>query len=431
METLALPEDEQPAADDGSAKKPAKKEKRQKVPNFNKFRMRLFLGVLLFVAVIAGLYYCAVVLPKATVAISTKTSTVNVNLTASLDPSAQTLDTTKSVIPAKIEQQQKTTTQQVSATGQKNTGSSANGTVTMTAVKCGGNPFAKLPTVPGGAAVSSNGLTYITQTDTSFTTSGATTDSNGCYNYPAAGSTAIVAQGAGTKYNTSFTAAAVSGVISKDTTATGTSAVASGSASGGTDNIIHIVSQADIDGAKQKLAAADNSAEKDTLSQTLRQDGRYPLPVTFTAGAPIITSSNNAGDQADTVTVTQAITYTMYGVDQSSLEALIKAKVNSSVDTRGQSIVNDGLSSATVVVVNTANSVDNVTLQTVAVIGPNINALAVKNQIAGKKAGDAKTILTGLPGVTQVDVRLSPFWVSAVPGNPKKVTVTISGVKQT
>ena len=417
METLSLPEEDQPddeQADVPAADKP-KKTKTLKIPNFNKFRLRLFLGVLLLAGAIVGLYYAMVVLPKATVDISTKTSDVNVNLTAALNPSAQALDTNKSVVPAKIEQQQKTTTQQIAASGQKNNGVAATGTVTLTA--CETTPSFPA-SVAAGTGLTVNGLVFITQTATSFKHSGV---SNGtCFAYQATGDTSVAAQSAGAKYNVSNASFTVAG--RSDVTGTG-------SASGGTDDIVHIVTQADIDSAKQKLASADSSAIKDALQQALRQDGRYPLPATFNAGAPVITQTNQPGDQADNVTVTQAITYTMYGAMRSDLESLIKAKVSSSVDTHGQSIADDGLDKSTVAVTDSTNGTDQISLQTTAVVGPDIHPDDIKKQIAGKKAGDVKLLVTNLPGVTVVDVRLSPFWVSSVPTNQNKITVTVHGAK--
>ena len=414
VETLNMPDDEQTETVEDMAAEAPMKTKRIKVPNFNKFRMLLLLGVLVLVGIVVGLYFCLAVLPKATIDIATKTSSVNVNTTAALNPSAQVLDTSKSVLPAKIEQQQKTTTQQVQTTGQKNTGTTATGSVTMTACE----PNLGYPQdVPAGTGISVNGLTFITQADTAF--SHKPSGNNGsCISYNAVGDTAITAQNAGAKYNTanaSFTVAGRSDV-------TGT-----GSASGGTDNIIHIVAQADIDSAKQKLSSADNSSVKDTLEQALRQDGRYPLPATFNAGAPVITTSNNAGDQADTVTVTQAITYTMYGANRDDLVSLIKAKISNQVDTNGQAIVSDGLDASTVQVTDTTNGIDTISLQTTATVGPQLKADTIIKAIAGKRAGDVRAYVGSLPGVTKVDVNLSPFWVSSVPTDPKKVTVKIHG----
>lgn len=413
VETLDLPDDEEEPVED-TPEKEAKPKKSRKlaVPNFNKFRLRLFLAAFLLIALIIGFYLAAVVLPKATVAISTNTSSVNANFNMTLDTAAQALDTSKRVVPAKVEQQQKTTSQQVATTGQKNTGDVAAGSATMSAGPCSGN----VPdSVPSGTGVSANGLTYITQQSAAFS---PVIVSHNCI-WQSSG-VPITAQNSGAKYNISGTTLTVAGRPDVS---------ASGSANGGTDNIIQVVAQADIDNATQKLAAQDTAAIKASLEQALQADGMYPLPATFSAGNPVTTTSNNVGDQAANVTVTQAVTYTMYGAKQADLVALIKSSISSQIDPSSQTILNDGLANAKLGVLNTASGSVQVSLQAVATVGPDINTGEVKKEIAGKKAGDVKSLIGNIPGVTTVEVRLSPFWVSTVPSSPSKVQVTVSGAK--
>lgn len=413
VETVDLPdeEDEEPDVTDEEAAAPSRN-RHLKVPNFNKFRLRLFLGVLAIVVLGIALYVAAAVLPKATIAITTNASTVNVGFNMTLDTAAQALDEAKRVLPAKTEQQQKTTTQQVATTGQKNTGEVAAGTVTMTAGSCSPD----FPNgVPAGTGVSTNGLTYITQANATFGVGNV----NGKCVWQASG-VPVTAQSAGAKYNVSNATFTVAG--RSDVSATG-------SASGGTDNIVQVVAQADIDSATQKLASQDTEAVKTSLEQALTADGMYPIPATFNAGTPVITSSNQVGDAVANVTVTQAVTYTMYGVKQNDLTALVQANIKSQTDLTNQGILDNGISNGKFGVVTPGASSEVVSLQTTATIGPDISAADIKKQSAGKKAGDVKSAIGGIPGVTSVDVRLSPFWVSAVPKDMNKVTVTISGAK--
>ena len=64
-----------------------------------------------------------------------------------------------------------------------------------------------------------------------------------------------------------------------------------------------------------------------------------------------------------------------------------------------------------------------VTMQTVAIVGPKIDIDSLKKQIAGKKAGDVKSIISTTPGVTGVTVNYSPFWVSSTPKSTSKITI--------
>ncbi len=416
-ETVALDDEDEAATEAHAKHKKPGKNRHLTVPNFNKFRLRLFLGVFLVILIIVGLVFAATVLPKAKITIATNASTVNVNLAATLDTAAQSLDTTKAVIPAKSEQQQKTTSQQVNTTGQKNNGDAATGSVSFSAQACAPHLGTPDP-IASGTGVSTNGLTFITQEKAVF---GFDHFSSGSCAIYKTGSVDMTAQTGGTKYNVTGVTMSVAGRA--DVTGTG-------SASGGTDDVIQIVAQADIDGAKQKLATADTTAIKATLEQALRQDGMYPLPATFNAGTPVITTSANAGDTADSVTVTQAVTYTMLGAKQADLDNLIKQNIDTQIDAKNQSIQDDGLTSAAIAVTSTTATAQQITLQTTATVGPDISVAEIKKEAAGKKIGDVKAMVNTIPGVTSVDVELSPFWVSTVPMNPDKVTVTIGQTKQ-
>jgi len=417
IETLDVPEEEDEKLQEApahAAKAPkSAKDKHLKVPNFNKFRMLLSLGIIVLVLLVFGLYEALAVLPKATIVITTHTSGQNVSLTAALTPGATALDTGKGVVPAKIEQQQKTLSQQVATTGQQNNGTAATGTISMSAGACSANAP---QSVPAGTGVSTGGLTYITQVGASFTP----TVYHGQCTWQATGPTNITAQSAGAKYNVSSATFSVAG--RSDITATG-------SAANGTDNIIHTVTQADIDSAKQKLGSQDTASVQTALEQTLQGEGLYPLPATFNAGTPVVTTSNNVGDQADNVTVTEAITYTMYGAKQADLDSLIKTNVGTQIDLKNQAIVKDGLATATISVTSTANNVAQISLQTTATVGPDINVDTIKQQSVGKRAGDVKSMINAISGVTNVDVQLSPFWVGSVPSHVNKITVTINGAK--
>jgi hypothetical protein len=414
IETLTLPdesemaEDTEESAESMEDKKPAK-EKHLKVPNFNKFRVRLLLLGLL-VLIIIGLFIALSVLPKATIKIGTNTTDTNVSLTLTLDPSAQSLNLSTLTAPARTEQQQQTTTQQVNTTGQQNNGSSATGQVTMSAGPCSGTQPAD---IPAGTGISTNGLTYITQGDTTFNP----VIQHAQCTWQSSGATDITSQSAGTKYNTNGTVTF--------TVAGNSNVTATGSASGGTDDIVQVVAQADIDSATQKLATQSTDSIKSALEQQLTQDGLYPLPVTFNAGTPTITSSSPVGSPASTVTVTQAITYTMYGVKQSYLDALIANNVDSQISTTNQTILSDGLSGATITVASSSTSSEQIALVTTAVVGPDIRISDIKKEVAGKKTGDAQSLISQLPGVTSVNVHLSPFWVGAIPSSPSKISVTI------
>lgn len=397
-------------------------DKKLAVPNFMRFRKRLILGLLALILLIIGIYLAVKVLPKATVTVFTDTSTVNTNQPLTLSTNQKTLDTSSNLVPAAYRQLQKTTSQQVPATGQQNAGSKASGQVTLTNCTAGGTPV----TIKAGTGVSTNGLTFITQQTVNLPYSVIQNGNCRSVDGVSSATVTVVAANSGANYNippSTFTVAAPS---DGSYDPAHISATSSNSFTGGTDNNIQVVSQSDIDNAKQQLPPIDPNAAKQQLVQQLQTDGYQPIDVTFTAGTPAITSSAQAGAQASTVTVTQTIIFGMFGVKTSDLQQIIDANVNKQIDPSRQQIQNDGLAQAGYRLSDTpTNTAARVDFTASSTIGPKLDVNAIKQSIAGKKSGDVKTQLKALPGVKDVSVKLSPFWVTSVPHNSSKVTINL------
>jgi len=387
------------------------KNKKLRVPNFNKFRLMLALGVLGVLLIIGLIYYLVALLPKAQIAISTNAQDVNSSLDVSLDTTASKVDVAKAIVPATAVQQQKTYTKQVDATGKQNLGEKATGNVVMTVCVSG---FDFPNDVATGTGISAGGQTFITQKRASFSPDGPD-PANSCYRYKS-GSIKITAQTAGTAYNKdSGTTFAVNGRPDVK---------AIGSADGGTDDIRQVVSQSDIDNAQGQINTND-TAIKEALYQQLTQDGLFGIRATFKASKPTVSSSSQVGDEASTVTVTSAITYTMYGTKRDNLVQLINDDVSQQVDTSKQGIISDGLDKASFGYQDGSDTTARVEMSATATVGPKIDEAAIRQQVAGKKSGEAKDTIGQIPGVTDVQVKLSPFWLTAIPSNPDKITVTI------
>lgn len=407
------------AGGSGKAAKKGKKDKSLKVPNFNRFRRIGIIAALVLILLIVGFFLANGVLAKAKINISTNTSTVNAAVSPTLSTNATSLDISNNVIPAQTQQQTKTATEQVSASGKQNNGTQATGSVVMSYQACASSGSLGPPTVPAGNGVSANGLTYLTQSNASFNQVGG--PHGLCINYQS-DPVSIQAQSGGSQYNvgngTSFSVAGQSGVS------------ASGTASGGTDNIVTVVQQSDIDAATAKVKSDISggvNGVKNQLEQNLQSSGLYPIESTFYSATPSISPSVTAGTQASNVTVTESVTYTMYGAKQSDIQTLLDNSINTQIDTSKQSIQNDGLSQSSISVptAGSGNTLD-ISIQTQATIGPHINLNSLKTQVEGKRTGDVKSMISQLPGVTNVQVSLSPFWVSSVPKNPAKISISYS-----
>jgi len=394
------------------------KNKKLKVPDFNKFRLLLVAGLLALLLLGGGFIYANTALAKAVITIRTNSSDYATKANLTLDPNVTEFDVETATLPAKLASKQQAGSQQVSTSGQKNNGTKATGRIMMTSQVCGGSiPDDSPPSVVSGTGVSSGNKTFITQQSTTFADSGVAR--GGCVTYQATNETDVTAQTAGADYNIvagTFTVAGRSDVSGK-----------SGSSfNGGTDNIVKVVTQADIDSAKAKIAGADSASVKDELSKKLQADGYAAIIGSLHAGEPVVSPSAAVGDQADTVTVTQSVPYTLYGARSSDIKKVIADSVERQIDPTKQQILNDGYAKAIYKVDTTAGGGPiQVSLTATSLAGPDIKTEALKSQLAGKKTGDVQAAIKNIPGVTDVTVKYSPFWVSSVPKSADKITITI------
>ena len=148
----------------------------------------------------------------------------------------------------------------------------------------------------------------------------------------------------------------------------------------------------------------------------------YPIGATFSAGSPTITANATAGTAANSVTATETIKYTMYGVNKQELNQLLTSAVKSQSGS-GQNIIDNGFSQASY---NVGSTPTQITMTTTAEVGPNINIDQLKSQIAGKKEADIVSSVKSDQDVSNVSVKFSPFYVSSAPSNTSKIKVTIA-----
>lgn len=358
-ETIEVDNDEEVAVPAAVVATPSDKKsinKKLKVPNFERFRIVMALGLLLLIGLIVFAYFAVKVLPKANVTIKTDTTNVNTNVTFTAATAAKTVDTEKLVVPAVQKQLPKTDKQDAKATGQRDDGSKASGTVKLS--NCGSTAT----TVPTGTGVSAGSFTFITQSSAALDSGNF--DSGG--NCKASGShvatVSVVAQNNGDQYNLSARTYAVSGFSG----VTG----AGSNMTGGVSKIVKIITQEDVDNVKQKIVDSATTTATNELKQQFQADSSLVLPDTFSAGSPVVNATPAVGSAADQVTVSVAVTYTMNGIKKADLGQLIESDVKKHIDITKQKISNNGVEQATLKVLDKTNPNSVRTeIQTVAVAG--------------------------------------------------------------
>ncbi len=391
------------------------KDKKLKIPNYDRFRILLALGVVGLIALIVFVVLAFKVLPKATITVKTSSLPLSANFTLTTSDSAKSLDEAKGIIPASLKASDQSFNETVPATGQQNTGNKATGTVSLA------NCTNSTVTVPKGTGVSQGGLTYITQASVSLDSGNFDSHGNCKTTGGHIGSTDVTAQQGGAKYNTSLSGANVAGY---------SGVTASGSVSGGTDNIQTVVSQSDIDTAKGKITSADTDKFTKQFEQQLGSQGYYILTSTLKLSDPATTPNPAVGQPASNVSVAIKITYSVLVIKNDDLKKAITDELNSQMDKSKQQIGTDNVLSGATVTVQDQSSPTAATLNisesTTAV--PILDVNKIKQQAVGQKAGNIEATITNIPGVQGVNVKMSPFWVTKAP-KASKITVVQQQVK--
>lgn len=412
-ETIEL--DDEPTAPKAAGLAAATKSfnKKLKVPDFNKFRTKLMLGIGLLALLIIAFIFANVVLPKATVMVKTNNVEVPESVDVVSSPNFQEVDAEAGKVPGTLKELKKSEVQKAAATGQKDTGTKASGSVTLSLTDCSKEQV----TVPAGTTVSSSNLNFITQADVTMQSVKIGPNCrNSDFKNVSTAKVSVVAQNAGDQYN----------VSSRNYTVVGFPNVSgSGEAmKGGTSKIVKVVSQQDIDNLKNKIVETANATANEEIKKLLQDENYFAITDTFTLKDPVVTSNPGVNAEADEVTVSVSLTYTMAGASKEGLDEVLQVALEKKINTDQQKILNNGLDSAAIRINSKKpNGEVSFQLDVRATAGVEQNVDDIRQAIAGKKKNEAESIIRSREGVEDVTVSYSPFWVSKVPGNVNKITV--------
>jgi hypothetical protein len=400
---------------DKKKSKNEKLDKKLKIPNFNKFRLKIIIAAVLLMLLGVGWYLGANVLPAATIIISTNTSKIDASIDFSADSSLEELDLDENNVPAYRLEIKKASTEKVPTTGEVDEGAKANGFMTLT--NC--IPFDGGFTVPAGTAFSAGGLNFISTESAEIPPSSYIGSS--CVT--AGVDAPVVADGAGSKYN--LTSRKYS--VPDDYTSNNGSMQANGSdMAGGTTILVKVVAQADIDAAKQQ--ALDKLSEDSLADITglFTADQAIALAGSLENEKPTLQQDLGIGEKTSEVSISVSVTYYMYGIKRDDLTKLIEKDIIDKIDTTNQSVQNTGLDEADIRINNSSKEgVYSVSINTTAIAGPSLDVGAIASEVAGKKLGETNSNISSRPGVTDVDIKYSPFWVLSTPDKTEKITIIL------
>ena len=197
--------------------------------------------------------------------------------------------------------------------------------------------------------------------------------------------------------------------------------------SGGTDNVITVVQQSDIEKAKEKIESGSEEENKKELYEKISDDSII-LESTFSQSTSAAVSTPAADEEVKegvTPTVEVTTTVSVLILDQTKLEEYIRTKAKIENDEKIYEIQNVFLDSF-------AKTADGYVgkLKAKYFVGPKITEGDVLEKIKGRGIGDAIHELKDIDNVIDVSVEKSYPWVMTIPGDTNKITVNFEIMDQ-
>ncbi|MES2630470.1 MAG: hypothetical protein V4611_00755 [Patescibacteria group bacterium] len=413
-ETVQGPVAASTVAKSSMAKTAAKKSKKSKIPNFDTFRKRLFLGIIAGVALVALLIWMFIFAPAATVIITARTTPAPVSSSVTLGGTAAT-DYSKGIVSSVSQSLQKDETVEFEATGTAQVGEKASGTMNIR--NCDGPGF----TLPAGTTfTASSGARF--QSTAAVSVSALSGSASACRSTGAGagtGSVAVTAAEVGDAYNLSARSYTINGV-SGDIYANGSAM------SGGSSREVKVISADDVERAQGQLVGSSTDTQKTTVKKQF-VNGEVVIDSSFTVVRGAATSTPAVGAEAPAsgkATLTIPTTYTIQAVPKADLDKYLRSNLEANLDDKEtQKVYSTGVDSATISNYRKDGEVMLATVNATGSIGPIIDEDAIKEEVKGKRYGEVQQTLEATEGVESVDVQFSYFWVRTVPHNTDKITI--------
>lgn len=379
-----------------------------KIPNFDSFRKKLFIGLVAAILLAGFLVWALAFAPRAVITVTAKTSSSALMTSVTIGDGLTT-----SLHNGTIKSTTKTTSKDVAksgtATGKKNIGDKASGTVKF-------SHQSQSPTaVPAGTEItSSDGLVFVTVAKVTVP------PSTNCFPIYCPGTVTadVTATSGGTDYNDQDGSA--SGP--EDLTTTFSTAT-----SGGTDDLVAVVQQSDIDTLSDGITS-DVIDDSKTINGLAGQfsDKYIALRDTFAhklgdaKSSPVVGETTTDGK----FTVTIPVAYSMAGVSDQELSKFLDTYFAQRTDGKSdQKVYDNGLQGVSFTGVTATKDGYLASITTNGKIGPVIDEEALKVFAKGKRTGEIQDYIQRINGVGSVDVKLSPFWVNSAPNDTKKIQV--------
>lgn len=430
--------------DEKEEKKPKAKaaaKKNTKVPNFKKYRKFVIIGAILIVLLTALSVWANVIAPAAKIAVKVRTSAQNFSKNITLVTDNSKADPENGVFYMEEKTATKKANADFEATGQKDVGTKATGTITIIRPKnetitASNRNFS----IPKLSTFTINGKKYIVKDGGSANVGDdqyackATLYSSKCTTTTDVSSGKITVEAAenGTEYNIAATS---SGITSSISIPAGYKISAS-AMTGGTSKIIKIVSEEDVKNAEANLGKTGEAEVRAELAGEFN-NGYILIGSSFKAKEDKVSTSPLQGQEVGegiTPKIIRETTYVIYAVDRDDIDTYIRAQILQSIGDDTQEIYSTGITKEgeegedKVFFDSYKEEAGNFTakLKSTVKTGPRVTPEMVAEKSYGEKVGRVKSMLTSINGVADVNIDTSYFWVTSIPSDPNKVEIDIT-----
>ncbi len=193
-----------------------------------------------------------------------------------------------------------------------------------------------------------------------------------------------------------------------------------GSISGGTTDIVKVVSQSDVDEIKDKQLAEHTDEGRKMLLEDLSKD-LIVIEPSFKAETGDVVATPAVGDVVGDNTKPNVVVtaiYSIYTIDMKQIEDFIKTKITPSDGQKIYSIGSPYIERFTAIE-------EPARLKTIVEIGPTVTEDDIFEKARGRKIGEVKAELKSITGVSSVDIQTPYFWVWSIPDDRSKVTIDV------
>jgi len=371
---------------------------------------------LIIIIVLAGAVGAALLLPKATIVLHVPSEAVKsvVNVTADAKLTAASDQSIPAIAHDATADGQGT----AKATGKKNVGNKAKGVITIS------NSWSSDAQViaKGSGLVSDKGLVFRTLADTSVPGASSSISNGQVVVNPGKVDVAVEADQPGDQYNIDnarFTVQGFSG--DKASKITG---VSKGTASGGTNQVLTVVANADVTAAK---ADAKTKAEADALA-ALKQaipQGEVLIDKSVAYTTEVKDPDKKSGDQSDAVNVTATSKAAAYSAKTSDVLQVITTSFKASVP-ENKELRLDAIDLSSWETTTKSEGVFALSHEVTGLMVAKIDTKSVAKLATIKQSSSLSSSLKDKYNANSVQVSINPGWWPLTPVLNSKISVEIA-----